>query len=146
MHYFELVGNRGICKDGWRVGGRHLLPWRRDAWEKADIGQHPWALCNLNEDHSQAHDLAAKDPEKLKELVAQLDSEAPRNQVDPLAPHAGPQPVISAERSPVVLRFGGERLPVRQAPNLRGRSHAITADVEIPAGGAEGVIVAEGGA
>jgi arylsulfatase len=145
VQYFEMVGNRGIYKDGWWAGARHLLPWQRDAWEKAEIGQHPWELYNLNEDFSQAHDLAAKNPEKLKELVALFDSEARRNQVYPLAPHAGPQPVISAERSHVVVRPGVERLPVRQAPNLRGRSHAITADVEIPAGGAEGVIVAEGG-
>ncbi|MBB4200986.1 arylsulfatase [Rhodoblastus sphagnicola] len=145
VQYFEMVGNRGIYKDGWWAGARHLLPWQRDAWETAEIGQHPWELYNLNEDYSQAHDLAAKNPEKLKELVELFDSEARRNNVYPLAPHKGTQPLASPERGHVVLRDGVERVPVRLAPNVRGRSHTITAGIEIPSGGAEGVIVAEGG-
>jgi len=145
VQYFEMVGNRGIYKDGWWAGARHLLPWQRDAWEQADVGQHPWELYNLNEDYSQAHNLAVQYPEKLKELTDLFDSEARRNNVYPIAPHAGRQPTISDERKRVVLRSGVERLPIRAAPNLRGRSHAITADIEIPGAGAEGVIVAEGG-
>jgi hypothetical protein len=145
VQYFEMVGNRGIYKDGWWAGARHLLPWQRDAWETADVGQHPWELYNLNDDYSQAHNLAVQYPEKLKELTDLFESEARRNNVYPIAPHAGPQPTISDERRHVVLRSGVERLPIRAAPNLRGRSHAITADIDIPGAGAEGVIVAEGG-
>jgi arylsulfatase len=148
VQYFEMVGNRGIYKDGWWAGSRHLLPWQAlvsDVWDQTPVGQHPWELYNLTVDYSQAHDLAAQNPEKLKELVALFDSEAKRNNVYPLAPHTGPQPSLSDGRTHFVFRSGVERLPPRSVPNLRGRSHTITADVEVPAGGAEGVIIADGG-
>jgi arylsulfatase len=146
VQYFEMVGNRGIYKDGWWAGARHLLPWQREAWDKAEIGQHPWELYNLNEDYSQAHDLAAKYPEKLKELTALFDSEARRNNVYPLAPYTASRPPSSANgRDHFVFRSGVERVPLRSAPNPRGRSHSLTADIEVPATGADGVIIAEGG-
>lgn len=143
--YFEMVGNRGIYKDGWWAGARHLLPWNRAAWETAEIGQHPWELYNLNADYSQAHDLAAQNPEKLKELVALFDSEAERNKVYPLIPRRGKQPSPADGRTLFTYREGATRIPVRVAPNLTGRSHTLTADIQVPAGGAEGVIFAEGG-
>jgi len=148
VQYFEMLGNRGIYKDGWWAGSRHLLPWQSfnaGLWDKTAVGDHPWELYNLNEDYSQAHDLAAQNPGKLKELVALFDSEAQRNNVYPLAPHYGPQPSLADGRTHFVFRSGVERLPPRSVPNLRGQSHTITADVEVPAGGAEGVIIAEGG-
>lgn len=143
--YFEMVGNRGIYKDGWWAGARHLLPWKRDAWETAEIGQHPWELYNLNEDYSQAHDLAAKNPKKLQELVALFDSEAERNNVYPLIPRRGKQPSPADGKTTFTYREGVNRIPARVAPNVSGRSHTITADIEVPERGAEGVIIAEGG-
>lgn len=143
--YFEMVGNRGIYKDGWWAGARHLLPWKREAWETAEIGQHSWELYNLNEDYSQAHDLATKEPEKLKELVALFDHEAERNQVYPLAPRRGRQPSPADGRTFFTYREGVTRIPVRVTPSLTGVSHTITADIQVPDSGAEGVIFAEGG-
>jgi arylsulfatase len=146
VQYFEMVGNRGIYKDGWWAGARHLLPWQAISdGGKTPIGQHPWELYNLSEDYSQAHDLAAQNPQKLKELVALFESEAKRNNVYPLAPLPVAQPSLANGRTHFVFRPGVERLTPRNVPVLRGRSHSLTASVEIPPGGAQGVIIADGG-
>jgi arylsulfatase len=147
IQFFEMVGNRGIYKDGWWAGARHVLPWEAGIPNRADlpIGQHPWELYNLEADYSQAHDLAAQNPEKLKELVALFDSEAKRNNVYPLLPKRLPAPTPADGKTTFTYREGVTRVPVRSAPNLSSRSHTITAHVDIPASGAQGVILAEGG-
>jgi len=148
VQYFELLGNVGIYKDGWWAGRRHLLPWQSllgDIYEKTPLGQHPWELYNLKEDYSQAHDLAAKYPEKLKELQALFDKEAKRNNVYPLIPHAAVPPQLTDGRSHFVYFGDVDRLPPKAVPILRGKSHSITAEVEIPANGANGVVIAQGG-
>jgi arylsulfatase len=147
VQYFEMVGNRGIYKDGWWAGSRHLLPWESFAekWETTPIGNHPWELYNLTEDYSQAHNLASSKPEKLRELVALFDSEAKRNNVYPLVPHYGPQPSLATGRTH--FAFGGDvdRITQSNLPNLRGKPHTLKAVVEVPSGGGNGVILADGG-
>ena len=146
IQYFEMVGNRGIYKDGWWAGSRHLLPWDLAAhWQDRRPENNPWELYNLSEDYSQAHDLAAQNPEKLKELVQLFDSEARRNNVYPLTPFGSPMPTPYDGSTTFVYHAGVERIPAASAPRLTGRAHRITADVEIPPGGAEGVILAQGG-
>jgi arylsulfatase len=149
LQYFELIGNRGIYKDGWFAGRRFLLPWesgRPDKWSSEDPDKlHPWELYNLNTDYSQAHNLADQLPDKLAEMVTLYDSEARRNNAYPTAPLRLPQPSPAAGKVSFTFRDGVTRVPVRVAPILNGRSHVLTADVEIPASGASGVIVAEGG-
>ena len=146
VQYFEMVGNRGIYKDGWWAGSRHLLPWDLSAhWLDRLPENNPWELYNLDADYSQAHDLAAQNPEKLKELVQLFDSEARRNNVYPLTPSGSPMPTPYDGATTFVYHPGVERIPAASAPRLTGRAHRITADVEIPAGGAEGVILAQGG-
>jgi arylsulfatase A-like enzyme len=146
LQYFEQAGNRGIYRDGWLAGRRFLLPWGSPSakWESS-IDQHPWELYNLNEDYSQALDLADKYPAKLAELVKAFDQEARRNNVYPIAPYRLPQPSLTAGRTSFTYREGVTRLPLRAAPDVSGRSHTFTADIEIPANGAQGVIFAEGG-
>ncbi len=147
VQYFEMVGNRGIYKDGWWAGARHLVPWPAwtDKFKTKEIGQHPWELYNLNQDYSQAHDLAKKNPEKLKELVELFDKEAKRNNVYPLAP----LPALLAgplnDKTHFVFRDGVKRVPFQAAPFVTGRSHTITAEIEVPESGAKGVIIAQGG-
>jgi arylsulfatase len=143
--YFEMVGNRGIYKGGWWAGARHMLPWKRDAWDTTGIGQHPWELYNLNEDYSQAHDLAGTYPEKLKELQQLFDQEARRNNVYPLIPYREQRPTPADGKNSFTYREGVNRVPTRIAPDLSARSHTISADLEVPDSGAEGVIIAEGG-
>jgi arylsulfatase len=149
VQYFELVGNRGIYKDGWFAGRRFLLPWesgRPDKWSGEDPDRlHPWELYNLTADYSQAHNLADQQPDKLAEMIALYDSEAKRNHAYPTAPLRLPQPSPAAGKTSFTYRDGVTRLPIRAAPILSGRSHVLTADVELPATGASGVIVAEGG-
>jgi len=146
--YFEKVGNRAIYKDGWWAGARHLLTWESrapGAWEKTPVGRWPWELYNLTEDYAQAHDLAAVYPEKLKELQAAFDAEAARNQVNPLAPYRERAPQLADRPTRATFREGVERLPEHAVPAVANRPHTLTAEVEVPASGAEGVILAQGG-
>jgi arylsulfatase A-like enzyme len=147
VQYFEMLGNRGIYKDGWWAGARHLLPWEAlnpNIWNNTPLGQHPWELYNLDEDYSQAHDLAATHPEKLKELQALFDSEARRNNVYPLIPLRAPLPSPRDGRTSFVYREGVSRIPLPAAPRFM-LAHTITADVNVPSTGAQGVIIASGG-
>lgn len=145
VQYFEMLGNLGIYKDGWWAGKRNLLPWELLSINKSAASDHPWELYNLTEDYSQAHDLAATHPEKLKELTDLFDSEAKRNNVYPVTPGFGLTPTAAGYRNHFVFRSGVERIPPQTFGYLKRRSHSITADVVIPAGKANGVIIAEGG-
>jgi arylsulfatase len=147
LQYFEMVGNRGIYKDGWWAGARHALPWEMfSIGYQQPIGQHPWELYDLDHDFSQAHDLAEKYPEKLKELQGAFDSEARRNNVYPILPIPGQgRPSPAAGKTTFTYRDGVTRLPWGVTPDLAGRSQRIVANIEVPAAGADGVIIAQGG-
>jgi arylsulfatase len=147
VQYSELHGNRSIYKDGWWAGIRYLLPWQSQLAERQndDVNFRSWELYNLNEDFSQAHNLADRYPEKLKELQALFDAEAQRNQVYPLAPRRLPQPSPADGRTSFTYREGVQRVSLRSAPDIAGKSHSITADIEVPAPDAQGVIIAAGG-
>ena len=149
LQYFTTSGNRGIYKDGWWAGNRFRSTWEPNYYTTAsdkDIDAHPWELYNLSEDYSQAHDLAAKNPEKLKELQKVFDAEATRNQAYPILP-ARSSPLDAELKGKTVFQYraGVERLPLRYAPGLYGHAYTIDAEVEVPTEGGEGVIVAEGG-
>jgi len=148
VQYFATSGNRAIYKDGWWAGDRYASTWEpRGAFAlgpHTDLDRNPWELYNLNDDYSQAHDLAAKYPEKLKELQALFNEEAIRNHVYPLIPTLSQQPSPFNGRTVFVYREGVERIPNRVGPQLVGRPHQITADVTIPKSGGDGVIVAQG--
>ncbi len=152
VQYFATNGNRAIYKDGWWAGDRRKSTWEPDgeiASERMvpqDYDIHPWELYNLNADYSQADDLATKYPEKLKEMEKLFDEEAKRNQVYPLLPGTEPLPTPQLQgKTTFTYREGVDRLRDAVAPMLLGRAFTITADVVIPANGANGVIVAQGG-
>ncbi|MGC2403601.1 MAG: arylsulfatase [Acidobacteriaceae bacterium] len=140
--YFATVGNIAIYKDGWWAGRRAWSPWEPQAG--GDVNKQPWELYHVSEDYSQAHDLAAKDPQKLNELKQLFDEEAKRNQVYPLFPPSGTQPLEGGQRKELVLAEGATRIPNATVPDLAGRSYTITADVETREKAADGVIVAQG--
>ena len=148
VQYFATSGNRAIYKDGWWAGNRYSSTWEpRGAFSPGshdDIDRHPWELYNLNEDYSQAHDLAAKYPEKLKELEALFNQEAERNHAFPLLPELREQPSPSLGKTVFIYREGVERLPGHVAPQIVGRPHQITADVILSSKGGDGVILAQG--
>ena len=148
VQYFATSGNRAIYKDGWWAGDRYAWTWEpKGAFTlgpHTDLDRHPWELYNLNDDYSQAHNLAEKYPEKLKELQVLFNQEAERNHVYPLIPTLAQQPSSFNGRTVFVFREGVERLPNRMGPQLVGKPHLISADVVIPASGGDGVILAQG--
>ncbi|HTZ71925.1 MAG TPA: arylsulfatase [Acetobacteraceae bacterium] len=148
--YFEIFGNRAIYKDGWIACARRYAPW--------EIYQNPvkifmtnfdkdrWELYHVATDYSEAHDLAAQMPEKLTTLKAEFDKEAARNDVFPLVPFpifGAPSPRTG--RTHFVYAEGVDRVPPDVVPDLSGRAHRLTAEIDVPVTGAKGVIVAEGG-
>ena len=152
IQYFCTSGNRAIYKDGWWAGDLFHETWDEgyrlpsDGVSDKDLDTHPWELYNLNDDYSQAHNLAAKYPEKLKEMQALFAEEAARNQVYPLLPAREPYPIGQAAGQKVfTYRSGVDRLQPAVGPQLGGRAYSITADIDVPIAGADGVIIAQGG-
>lgn len=149
--YFEVLGSRGIYKDGWMAsvfGPRK--PWVQGFSQF--MGWSPqndqWALYNLNKDYSQAIDLADKYPDKLAELKAEFDVQARANHVYPIGaglyPFLDPSVLARNDRSEWHFSDRTKRLPEFAAPNLRSRSSVVHAKVQVPES-ASGVIYALGG-
>jgi arylsulfatase len=148
--YFENAGNRAIYHDGWMASARHGVPWIL-LGRKGDFENDQWELYDLRTDFSQADDLALKHPDKLRELQAIFHEEATANDVFPLddrfseRAHVPDRPSVTRGRTRFKYYGGTTRISEGTAPDLKARSHSITARLVIPAGGAEGVIVAAGG-
>jgi hypothetical protein len=140
------LGSRGIYQDGWWAGSFNHLPWPTDrSTFNSQPDPKPWELYHLDDDYSQAHNVAAQYPDKLKELVALFDSEAKRNHVYPLEPLRNDVPLITNGKTSFLYRYGQDPIMPASAPRVSQRAHVITADLNIPAGGATGAIVVEGG-
>jgi arylsulfatase A-like enzyme len=147
--YFELISNRGIYNDGWYANTTPPVgPWVLNS-PMPDVNAYKWELYNLKDDYSQANDLAAKMPDKLKQMQALFDQEATKYNVLPLdnssfARAIAPRP--SATAGQTVFTYSGEMsgIPTGNAPNILNRSFKITADVDVPANG-DGMIVTLGG-
>ena len=141
--YFEMMGNRAIYNDGWMASARSgLLPWIY--LDKApDLNLQPWELYHLSQDYSEADNVAKQYPEKLKQLQNIFDIEAKRNQVYPLDPRiAGRQQRLTQKH--FTYYTGTGHFYVSLTPNYENHSHTITAYVDIPKGGANGVLMADG--
>jgi arylsulfatase len=150
--YFEMLGNRAIFHDGWVAATTPAtLPWELSTKTPPDvITGYNWELYNVNEDPTQFNDLAARMPEKVKELQELFYAEAKKYNVLPLdnstlARWNTPRPSLTAGRTE--FTYSGELtgVPGSAAPDIKNKSYTITAEVEIPKGGAEGMIVTEGG-
>ena len=152
IQYFEMFGNRALYKDGWIATARHgRLPWQTMGASTGDFDHDTWELYNLADDFSEANDVAAKYPDKLKELQNDFWTEAKKYNVLPLddrfAERGDPslRPSLIAGRTDFSY-YSGTRIPEPSAANTKNTSHTITATIEVPQVGADGVIVAEGGA
>ena len=148
--YFEMLGNRAIYHDGWMASTTPLrLPWVFSA--KVDPDDFQWELYRVSEDFSAANDLAAQNPDKLKELQAVFDREATKYNVYPLdsslAERLDPsiRPNLTRGRSVFTYYPGMVRIPEATAPNVRNTSYSVTADIEVPENGANGVLATQGG-
>ena len=149
--YFELVGNRGIYKDGWMASTTPLrLPWVTSGYEP-NPDDFKWELYNINEDFSQANNLAAQNPAKLRELQNAFDAEAKKYKVYPLdssfASRVDPaiRPSLTRGRAEFTYYPGMIRIPEGSAPDFKNRSWAIAAELTIPDKGASGVLATIGG-
>ena len=150
--YFETLGNRAIHHDGWVAATTPAtLPWELSTKPAPDvITGYQWELYHVAEDPTQFNDLAAQMPEKLKEMQDLFYAEAGRYDVLPLdnstlARWNTPRPNLTAGRTLFTYSGTLTSVPKGGAPNILNKSYTITAEVTIPAGGAEGMIVTEGG-
>jgi Sulfatase len=149
--YFEMFANRGIYHDGWYAATTPPEPpWLVGTKPMPPVEQYKWELYNIAEDFSQNNDLAAKNPEKLKELQAVFVAEANKYQVFPLDNSVlpriiTPRPSGTAGRTEFVYVGENVGIPVGNAPSILNRNYTITAEITIPAAGAEGMIATMGG-
>jgi arylsulfatase A-like enzyme len=150
--YFELGCNRGLYHEGWMASSPSFVPWEpnRTEW---DPDKAPWELYNVEEDFSQANDLATQHPEKLRQLQDRWWVEAAKYSVLPLDwratermnDEAMGRPSLIGDRTTLVYYAGMTGLPDAAAPRMLNKSWTITADVDLPDDRANGMIVTHGG-
>jgi Sulfatase len=149
--YFEMFGNRGIYHKGWTAVTKHGTPWVLVGRKTVPLDDDVWELYDTNKDWTQANDLSKQMPEKLHELQRLWLIEAVRYNVLPiddrvaekLNPDVAGRPVLI--RGNTQLLFGGMgRLSENCVLNIKNKSHAVTAEIEVPKSGAEGAIIAQG--
>jgi arylsulfatase A-like enzyme len=157
--YFEMMGHRSIYHDGWRA----VCPWPGTSFTEAgaffgapidkdkltELDAKHWELYNINEDFAENHDLAADNKAKLIEMIATWYVEAGKYNVLPVDSRGTlrlgeERPQIAVARTKYTYFPGTQMVPANAAPNVLNRPHSITADVEIPKGGAEGALLSAG--
>jgi arylsulfatase A-like enzyme len=150
--YFEMFGNRAIYHDGWIAATTPPSPpWLMGLAKMPDVvNGYKWELYNIADDYSENNDLAVKMPDKLREMQELFLVEAAKYNVFPLDNSVvqraiAPRPSAAAGRTE--FSYAGEILGLdpAAAPNITARSYRITADVDVPADGGDGMIVTEGG-
>jgi arylsulfatase len=155
IQYFEMHGNRGIYSDEWMAVTKHSSPFE---WADLDVVRgnfvdDKWELYDLTTDWTEAKDVAAEHPQKLRELQDVFLAEATRHNVLPLDDRITERcnPAIAGradplrERTSMTFKAGMNRLTEDTVPSVKNRSHAITAEVEITNERPNGVIVSQGG-
>ncbi|HXB92563.1 MAG TPA: arylsulfatase, partial [Puia sp.] len=149
--YFEIFGNRGIYSDGWFAGTVHRAPWEYAS--RHPLKEDVWELYNMNADFSQANDLAASNPQKLKELQDLFLQEAVKYHVLPIddrgieraiAKIAG-RPDLMGDRNSLTLYPGMVGMMENAFINIKNKSFTITADIDARSGNANGVLLCQGG-
>jgi arylsulfatase A-like enzyme len=150
--YFEMFGNRGIYHKGWTAVTKHVTPWLLVGQEKPAFDDDVWELYDTNTDWTQSNDLAKEQPDKLHELQRLFQIEATKYNVLPLDDRgieralpeiAGRPTLVKGDRQ---LLYGGMgRLSENSVVSIKNKSHSVTAEIEVPDRGAEGVIIAQGG-
>lgn len=148
--YFEMIGNRAIYHEGWFAGTIHKAPW--EAKPRRPLTEDIWELYNVNEDFSQAKNVAAENPEKLEELKKKFMDEAVKYNVLPiddrgierLDPAVAGRPDLMNGKTSLTLYEGATGIPENAFINIKNTSLTITAQVDVKAN-TNGVIVCQGG-
>jgi len=157
--YFEMMGHRSIYHDGWRA----ICPWPGtsftesglpfgapiDAAKLTELDAKGWELYDLRKDFAENHNIAAENRPKLIEMIATWYVEAGKYNVLPVDSRgtlrfADPRPQIAANRTSYTYYPGTQMVPINAGPNVMNRPYSITADVDIPAAGAEGALLSAG--
>ena len=149
--YFEIFGNRAIYRDGWLARTLHRAPWQTG--KQKPLESDTWDLYNVREDFSLTRNLAGEQPDKLEELQALFMIEAEKYHVLPIDdrviervnPALVGRPDVMGGRKSLTLYAGMDGMLENTFINVKNQSKTITAEVEIPEGGANGVILAQGG-
>jgi arylsulfatase len=148
--YFEMFANRAIYNDGWVAATTPpVLPWVMG--QTPNVNDYKWELYNVEDDFSEANDLAAQEPKKLRELQDLFWAEASKYNVLPLDNSrierfdVSLRPSLTQGRTEFTYYPGMVRIPEGSAPDFKNKSYRITAEVEIPQSGAEGVLMTQGG-
>ena len=158
--YFEMMGHRAIYHDGWRA----VCPWPGPSFKEAgmffgapidkdkltELDAKHWELYHVEKDFAENHDIAADNRAKLIEMIATWYVEAGKYNVLPVdsrgtSRFADERPKIAVDRTSYVFYPRTQGVPVNATANILNRPYSITADVEIPQGGAEGVLLSQGG-
>jgi len=148
--YFEMFGDRAIYHDGWLAGTKVMRPPWVHFPPKVDVLDYPWELYNLQKDWTQSEDIAVKNPAKLKEMQELFWKEAEKYQVLPLDASIvtrliTPRPSITAGRHVFSWTRPLTGTPNGDAPSVLNTSYNFKAEIEIPQGGAEGMLITQGG-
>jgi arylsulfatase len=150
--YFEMFGQWALYNDGWLLSTKvNRAPWEAFGPANPDpLNNQVLELYNLNNDFSQTTDLAAQNPQKVKEMKEAFIAEAKKYQVFPLdasvaARIVAPRPNITAGRTEFVYTHPMVGLPQGDSPGLLNSSYTVSADINVPAGGAEGMLLTSGG-
>ena len=150
--YFEMMGQYALYDDGWLLSTKvNRAPWEAFGPANPDpLNNQVFQLYDLRQSWNQEDDIAAKHPQKVKEMRAKFVAEARKHQVFPLdasvaARIVAPRPNITAGRNEFVYTRAMTGLPQGDSPFILNASYTFTADVEVPQGGAEGMIVTSGG-
>ena len=149
--YFEMFGNRAIYHEGWVAATRHSTPWVMKPLPP--LAEDVWELYNVAEDFSQADDLAAQNPQKLKELQDLFLREAERNHVLPIDdrrserfdPRIAGRPDLLGGRTTMTVFDGMSGIMENAFINIKSVRHSVTAEIVVPAATTEGVIIAQAG-
>ena len=154
--YFEMFGSRAIYHDGWMASAPPIkAPWDLSLTppSKDVMNSFKWELYNIQEDWTQSNDLAVRMPEKLRDMQQRWIMEAEKYGVFPLDDallqrFIGAKPTYTPDRTEFVYTGKLMNVPFANtgsAPFLLNRSYTITAEIEVPAGGVEGVLMTDGG-
>jgi arylsulfatase len=158
--YFEMFGHRSIYHDGWRA----VCPWPGTSFTESGLGfgapitheklteldATAWELYHIDEDFAENHDLAKQHRDKLIEMIAMWYVEAGKYDVLPIDSRgtlrfADERPQLAEDRVSYTYYPGTQAVPPNSSPKVLNRKHSYTADVDVPKGGANGVLLSAGG-
>ena len=149
--YFEMFANRALYNDGWIACTTPPTPPWATGGGGVSVNDYKWELYDVAKDFSQANNLAAKEPKKLRELQELFWVEAAKYNVLPLdnskleRMNVDNRPSLTRGRTEFTFYPGMVRIPEGTAPSILNKSFKVSADMEIPTGGAEGVVITQGG-